>query len=219
MRRVVWIVRHGDRRDFAEPAWRLRAARPDDPPLATTGIVQARALGEGLRGAGIAHLFCSPFLRAVETAHHIAMALDLRVNIEPGLSESLSLAWFPQPPQLLSADELARCFPGIDRAYRARGFADYGESGEQALARSGGTARALVRDFYGDLLLVGHGVSLLGATAGLLGIGADAIRSTLGSMPYGCVVKLIRHGDTAWVIDAVTHAAHLRPTVLRPSRM
>jgi broad specificity phosphatase PhoE len=211
MRRVVWIVRHGDRRDFAEPAWRLRAARPDDPPLAATGIGQARALGEGLHGAGIAHLFCSPFLRAVQTAHHIAMALDLPVNIEPGLSEWLSLAWFPKPPQLLTTDELAQRFPSIDHAYRARGFADYGESGDEALARSGRTAQALVRDFYGDLLLVSHGVSLLGATAGLLGVGADAIRSTLGSMPYACVVKLVKHADTAWVIDAVTDAAHSGP--------
>ena len=64
--------------------------------------------------------------------------------------------------------------------------------------------------------LSAKGASVLGATAGLLGVGTDAIRSTLGSMPYGCVVKLVKHADTGWVIDAVTDAAHLQPTARHP---
>jgi len=51
----------------------------------------------------------------------------------------------------------------------------------------------------------------------LLGVGTRAIRSPLGSMPYGCVVKLVKHDDTGWVIDAVTEAAHLQH--VGPGRM
>jgi broad specificity phosphatase PhoE len=211
MPRAVWIVRHGDRLDFTDPTWERTAARPYDPPLAPTGIAQAHALARQLGGARIAHLFASPFLRTVETAHPVALALGLRIKIEPGLSEWLSAAWFPQPPRLLSLDELAQRFPSIDRTYTARGGARYGESGEEALARSGATARRLVTDFDGDLLIVGHGASVLGGTAGLLEVDASTLRPALGDMPSACIVKLVRHSET-WVIDSVTDPGHLGGT-------
>jgi broad specificity phosphatase PhoE len=209
MPRAVWIVRHGNRRDFADPTWVRSAERPCDPPLASTGVAQSRALARRLRRERIAHLFSSPFLRTVETAHHVAAVLGLRIKIEPGFSEWLSPAWFPQPPQLLPLNELAQRFARIDRRYRARGGAQYGENGEEALARSGATARRIVDDFHGDLLIVGHGASILGASAGLLDVAAAAIRPVLGDMPYGCVVKLVRHNDTSWAIDLASDTAHL----------
>ena len=198
--RTVWIVRHGDRRDFVDPTWARRAARPEDPPLARSGIVQARAVARRLRGERVAHLFSSPFLRTVETAHHVAAALDLRIKVEPGLSEWLSVAWFPQPPKLLSLDELGERFPCIDRAYAPRGCARYGERGEEALARSGATARRLVDDFPGDLVIVGHGASVFGAGSALLGVDPEMSRPTLGNLPYGAVVKLVRR-RAAWSIE------------------
>jgi broad specificity phosphatase PhoE len=158
--------------------------------------VQSHALARRLTVEGIAHLFASPFLRTVETAHHVAAALDLSIKIEPGLSEWLSRAWFPQPPRLLSLDQLARRFPRVDHAYTARGRAQYGESGEEALARSGATARRLIDEFDGDLLIVGHGVSVLGATA------------SLGDIPYASVVKLVQHQAT-WVIELASDTTHL----------
>jgi broad specificity phosphatase PhoE len=206
--RVVWIVRHGERRDFADPTWARCAARPEDPPLAPSGVAQARALARRLRGERITHLFSSPFLRTMETAQQVAAALDLRIKVEPGLSEWLSPAWFPQPPRLLSLDELGRRFPRLERTYRARGSAQYGESGDAALARSGATVRRLVDDFRGHLLIVGHGASVLGATAGLLAVGVDAVRPALGSMPCASLVKLVRHGAT-WVIELASDTAHL----------
>jgi len=93
--RAVWIVRHGDRLDFADPTWRHTATRPDDPSLAPTGIAQSQALGRQLRRERIAHLFSSPFLRTVETAHLVAAALDLRIKVEPGFSEWLSFGVVP----------------------------------------------------------------------------------------------------------------------------
>jgi broad specificity phosphatase PhoE len=210
--RAVWIVRHGERRDFVDPSWASRAARPEEPPLAPRGVAQARALARRLRGEHIAHVFSSPFLRCVQTAQHVAAALDLRIKIEPGLSEWLSPAWFPQPPKLLSLDELARRFPRVDRTYRARGSAQYGESGDAALERSGATARRLVDEFRGHLLLVGHGASVLGATVGLLGVDVDAVRPALGSMPYAGIVKLVQHSAT-WALELASNTAHLATPV------
>lgn len=201
--RTVWVARHGERRDYSDPAWARTAPRPLDPPLSRTGVEQSVALGGRLAGQRVAHLFASPFLRALETAHRVAEVLDLPVKVEPGLAEWLSPAWFAQPPELLACDERARRFPRIDGAYRARGEARYGESGEEARDRAGRTARRLAEDFPGHLLLVGHGASVLGAVAGLLRIAPDAVRPALGDMPYGCVVRLTHHGNAHWVIDDV----------------
>ena len=206
MTRTVWLVRHGNRADFADPTWARAAMRPDDPPLAESGIVQSLALARQLRGQRIAHLFSSPFLRAIETAHFIAAATDLRVKVEPGLSDWLSPAWFPQPPTLLSCAELVQRFSRIDHAYKVRGTARYGEAGDEALARSAVTARRLVEDFRGNLLMVGHGASILGAVAGLLGVGPEKIRPTLHTLPYGSAVKLVGQ-RTGWVIEDTTKTA------------
>ena len=41
--RRLWLVRHGSRRDFEEPEWAARAARPFDPPLSARGRREAAA--------------------------------------------------------------------------------------------------------------------------------------------------------------------------------
>jgi broad specificity phosphatase PhoE len=210
----VWIVRHRDRLDFADPDWGRRAPRPHDPPLSPAGLVQAQALARWFGAQRVAHVFSSPFLRAVETAHAIAVTLRLPLKIEPGLSEWLSRAWFPQPPRLRTPTELAWRFPSIDRTYRPRGGARYGESGDDALARSGSTARRLAVEFGGDLLLMGHGASLLGATAGLLELPPSAVQPVLGAMPYAGVVGLHQY-DGRWAIDRVAGSPVAGGTVPR----
>ena len=74
---AIWICRHGNRIDFVDPSW-----QGTDPYLADDGIVQAKETGIRLREEGIQHIFASPFLRTIETAHHIAEAVDLSVKIE-----------------------------------------------------------------------------------------------------------------------------------------
>jgi broad specificity phosphatase PhoE len=67
----VFLVRHALRADTEDPAWGKTAARPDDPPLSASGFEQARAVGAYLEPRGIAALYCSPFLRALQTAQMI----------------------------------------------------------------------------------------------------------------------------------------------------
>ena len=66
----LFIVRHGDRWDYAHPEWRANAQRPGDPPLSTLGHQQARETGafldtlfaeEGISAENITWL-SSPFL-------------------------------------------------------------------------------------------------------------------------------------------------------------
>ena len=70
------LVRHGDRQDYATPAWRQRIMAlgryPRDPPLSTLGHRQARQLGAaaaatlGRRG-GTVRVLTSPYLRCLQT--------------------------------------------------------------------------------------------------------------------------------------------------------
>ncbi len=212
MTQVIWIARHGSRLDFADPDWCVNAPRPHDTPLSPNGIVQAGELARRLQQERITYLFSSPFLRAVETANIVAEDLDLSIKIEPGFSEWLNSAWFREPPETLPVDELTRRFPRIDHDYRPRGIASYGESGDEALRRSGETAVRLAHEFSEDFLIVGHGASVLGATAALLRLApGEPPQGLLPQMPFGCLVKLVRQAD-AWVMELACDTSHLTET-------
>ena len=100
-RQTIWLCRHGNRIDFVDPSW-----KGDDPPLSEEGVIQAKETGLRLQGEGIAPLFTSPFLPTIETAHHIAEALDLSIKIEHGASEWLNAEWFSERPVHLPLDTL-----------------------------------------------------------------------------------------------------------------
>jgi broad specificity phosphatase PhoE len=206
MARVIWIVRHASRLDFADPEWHQTAARPHDPPLSPGGRAEARALAERLRHEPIAHVFASPFLRAVETAAPVAEALRRPVHVERGLSEWLNREWFQARPETVPLSELLAAARRVDPGYVSRGEAQYGESGGEALERSGATARRLAEEFAGDLLLVGHGASVLGATAGLLG--RPAVEDLGTEVPCCAIVKLVRDG-ARWKLELACDTAHL----------
>ncbi len=212
MAQTVWIARHASRLDFADPKWHIGAPRPHDPPLSPEGVVQAGELARRLRAEAIVHLFSSPFLRAVETASVVAEALGLSINIDPGFSEWLNAAWFSAPPETLPIDQLAARFPRIDRGYRARGSACYGESGDDAFWRSGETAVRLAHDLHADFLIIGHGASVLGATAGLLGLPpGEQVQRLLPEMPFACLVKVVRQ-HRGWALELACDTSHLGET-------
>ena len=208
--RAVWLVRHASRRDFDEPGWAATAARPEDPPLSESGRREAWRIGRRLAAEPVAHVFASPFLRAVETGCAVAEALELPLKVEAGLSEWLSADWFPAPPRLLPLASLLGHCRRIDADYRPSGDARHGESGIEALRRAGRTALALARGFPGDLVLVGHGASVLGAAAGLLGVTPEAAdrRAPLPEMPPGCISRLVASG-AGFVLEVACDTSHL----------
>ena len=198
--RTVWICRHGMRIDQVDPTWRRRNGH--DPHLAQEGVRQARETGERLRGEGIEHVFASPFLRAVETAHHIADALELPIHIERGLGEWLNLQWFRQMPETASLEELIRRFPRVDPAYESLVFPLYPETAEEAFARAGRAARLLAERYRGNLLLVGHGHSVVGMSWGLLE-GRPDIHTGL------CALVKIGRRNGAWRLELNGDTSHL----------
>ncbi|MBV9390106.1 MAG: histidine phosphatase family protein [Chroococcidiopsidaceae cyanobacterium CP_BM_ER_R8_30] len=207
MVQTVWLARHGNRIDFVNPEWFKTAERRYDPHLSDDGVVQAQQLAQRLKGESIAHIFASPFLRTVQTANQVAEVLDLPIKLESGLSEWLNPVWMPATPEKLSLEALVELFPRIDRSYISRVVAEYPETGEEALERSGKTARILVDEFSEDILLVGHGASVMGATMGLVGgIGKSEVNAALC-----CLVKIVRH-DQEWVMELNGDTSHLSQT-------
>jgi broad specificity phosphatase PhoE len=55
--------------------------------LTPEGAAAARALGERLRGFGLASIVCSPEPKAIQTAEAIALALQLPVAVDDGFAE------------------------------------------------------------------------------------------------------------------------------------
>lgn len=205
MPQIVWIARHGNRLDFVNPEWFNTAERPYDPPLSEDGIVQARQLGQRLLGESIAHIFASPFLRTVQTASMVADALDLPIKLESGLSEWLNPAWMKNEPERLPLEVLQERFPRIDPSYTSRAIARYPETSDQVLDRTSKTVRHLVAEFSQDILLVGHGASVVGATHGLVG-GTPEVNAALC-----CLVKVVRQGQD-WVMELNGDTSHLTQT-------
>ena len=205
MSQIVWIARHANRLDFVNPDWFLTAERRYDPPLSEDGMVQAQQLAKRLKGENIAHIFASPFLRTVQTAHAVAEVLDLPIKLETGLSEWLNPAWMTEEPQRLSTPALAELFPRIDTSYTSCIAAKYPETYEQMQQRSGQTARCLTREFSPeDILLVGHGASVLGGTIGLVGeIARTEVKASLCSL-----VKVVRQ-HPEWLLELKGDTSHL----------
>lgn len=207
MSQIVWIARHGNRLDFVNPDWFLTAERPYDPPLSDGGIIQAQQLGQRLKRENIAHIFASPFLRTVQTANEVAAALDLPIKVESGLSEWLNPQWMPSMPEKLPMEVLHEKYPRIDLSYTSRIIAEYPETGDKVFRRSGETAKILADEFSEDILLVGHGASVIGTAMGLLGgTTQPEINATLC-----CLVKIV-HQDREWVMELNGDTSHLSET-------
>lgn len=207
MTQIVWLARHANRLDFVNPEWFNTAERPYDPPISDDGEIQAQQLAQRLKQENIAHIFASPFLRTVQTANYVAEVLDLPIKLESGLSEWLNPKWMPKMPERLSLETLAKRFPRIDTSYTSRVIAEYPETSEVSLERSGKTAWLLADEFPEDILLVGHGASVLGATMGLV----EGTARTEVNAALCCLVKVVRQ-DQKWVMELNGDTSHLSQT-------
>ena len=205
MSQTIWIARHGNRLDFVDLDWFTSAERPYDPPLSEDGVLQAQELGKRLKSESIGHIFASPFLRTVQTVHEVAKILDLPIKLEAGLSEWLNPDWMPQMPEKLDREILATRYPPIDLDYTSAIVPEYPESKAMVMQRTAETARCLVEKYAEDILLVGHGASVLGTSAGLLQDN-PTINAT-----FCCLVKLVKL-ENSWKMELNGDTTHLSQT-------
>lgn len=205
MSQIVWIARHGNRLDFVNPEWFNTAPRRYDPPLSEDGLVQAKELGQRLKKENISHIFASPFLRTIQTANQVAQVLNLSIKLEAGLSEWHNPQWMSEMPETHPPDYLAEQFTLIDWNYRSCIMPKYPETETEVNYRTGETVRQLVKGFSDDILIVGHGASVLGTTRGLV---ADTPNIKIALC---CLTKIIQ-SDRSWELEIFADTSHLSQT-------
>lgn len=92
---------------------------PADPPLSETGLGQAERTAQFLGGERIDRLYCSPLLRARQTAAPLEARVGHAAQIEPGVAE------FDQhDARYVPLEELKRTDPERYRALLASGFVE-----------------------------------------------------------------------------------------------
>jgi hypothetical protein len=116
---TVLVLRHGDRSHDVL-----------DPSLTEVGAAQAASLAATLANSGIDCIFSSPFLRALQTATPIALALGLPIRVDrgtlapPGPEASAWAGSQHAPPahagSSLCAQACARCWPTTGCTSRTR---------------------------------------------------------------------------------------------------
>lgn len=95
IRQVVWIVRHGDRQDNADPTWRSKAGdKSEDTPLSDIGHQQAQDVAQSItaqiekENLNVRHVLASPFLRTMQTALPTSTRLKLPIKKEESVWET-----------------------------------------------------------------------------------------------------------------------------------
>ena len=204
MSETVWVVRHGRRQDTVDPDWELTAARVHDPGLTELGRWQAWRVGRFFADNEIQFeaIYCSPFLRAVQTTAEICGEIGGEAWLEPGLGEHRNSDWFDSEPETLSATTLAEYFEAIRNDHEPVVVPTFPESHAEAEARAGATARELAGRHDGAVLLVGHGLTVGGVVGGLVGSteGVDA--------PLCGITRIDREGDR-WRLTSSGKTDHL----------
>ncbi|MEM8747622.1 MAG: histidine phosphatase family protein [Actinomycetota bacterium] len=107
----IVLVRHG------QPEWIRDGLNVVDPPLTDLGRRQADAMAETLSGEEpFDEVFCSPLVRARQTAAPLFDALGRTETVAPWLEEIRDPSWHGTPQEKAQAayDEL-RARPAVDR--------------------------------------------------------------------------------------------------------
>ncbi|WP_380678291.1 histidine phosphatase family protein [Salinigranum sp. GCM10025319] len=201
MTRVLWLVRHGERRDETDPGWVDGADRPHDPPLTDHGRWQAERVGDRLRGSQVRIVYTSPFLRAVETAHIVAERLGRPVFVDHGLSEHLNPEWFDVAPSVMTPRALAERFETVDTTHASSLRPNYPETSEEAAERTVRAVRRLAANAPGPPLFVGHGLTVASVVADFTG------RSDVDT-PLCGITRLTGY-PWGWEADRLGDTSHL----------
>ena len=202
---VLYLIRHGATdANLARPA-RIQGRR-HNPPLARLGVRQAEATRDFLAIRPIDYCYCSPLLRAVQTAAIVAAP--------HGLS--------PQPVDVLTECDVGR-WEGLDwptiHSLDAEGFrrfhanpAEFGYPGGESFRDVYGRVAPLLDELLvqhsgQSILVVAHHVVNRTYLAGLLGLTLDQARQvTLDN----CGISVVVHDGARTTVNTLNAAFHLQ---------
>ncbi len=204
MTETVWVVRHGQRRDTVDPDFHTYADRIHDPDLTELGRWQAWRCGWYFCEQDIAFdaVYASPFLRTVQTADELCRETDHTFRCEPGLGEHRNAEWFDSDPETATDAQLAEWFETIRFDHEPLVVPVFPETHTEAEARAGETARMLVEQSEGTVLMVGHGLTVGGVVHGLVG-STDGVDAPL------CGLTRLEKRNGAWALEFSGKVDHL----------
>ena len=174
-----WFLRHG------ETDWNAQGISQGnvDIPLNPTGVAQARAAAQKLKGRGIATIVASPLSRAKVTAEYVGEALGLPVAVDHDLREVGFGVQEGQPMSNWFTDWIGGVFTpeGAETfaALRARAVAAANRATAQPPA----------------VLLVAHGALFRSLRAAM---GIEPVMRTQNAVPIYCEPP--RGGGAAWAL-------------------
>jgi broad specificity phosphatase PhoE len=201
---TVYLLRHGATAANREVPYRL-LGRTLDLPLDEEGRDQAQRAARVLESLPITAVYCSPLLRARETAHAIASKrgqepIPLPELIEANLGRWEGLTW----------DQARDADPEYFAAFHAQpGTVPYpgGESFLDAQRRLTPAIAALAAAHPGErIVVVSHNVTNRAYLAGLLGIPIDLAR-TIRQANGG--ISVIRYERAQAEVETLNSCFHL----------
>ena len=156
----LYFTRHGESEaNVQQMFW----DQPHGYGLTDRGREQARALADSLAGVGLVALYCSPILRAVQTAQIVGQRLNLTPEIEDALRErDVGIL----EGQKISPENISLCWR-ITQQWMVYDNHDVrfegGESYNDIAARFMpfiGRLEGIYRDTEANVLLISHGQTL-----------------------------------------------------------
>jgi broad specificity phosphatase PhoE len=193
---TLYLLRHGATgANLATPA-RLQGRRTD-PPLAPLGVRQAEAARDVLAGLRLAACYCSPLLRAAQTAAIVAAPHGLTPQPVDALTECDVGEWEGIDWETIRV----RFGEAYDCFHRAPG--DYGYPGGETFGdvhrRAAPTLEELlVRHAGQSIVVVGHHVVNRVYLAGLLGLTPNQARRV--ALDNGGISVVVRTDEATKVV-------------------
>lgn len=193
--RSIFLCRHGHRIDWVNRNWYRKSENRYDPYLSQQGVTQAKMLGRRLKLEKVDVVFSSPYLRAIETANYITRMSNQSFVIEDGIGEWLNIDFMEEQPVLPTPAERAVKFPQIDRQYQSWLIPTYPETLEELRIRLSKVIWHLLEHFDGNLLLVGHGMTVIQIAATLTNLPDVNFSAGL------CALTKLNYQHKSWVVE------------------
>jgi broad specificity phosphatase PhoE len=205
--RIIYLVRHGQRLDSIQKQWYSPTDNQYDPPLSPEGMNQAYQIAQRLATEPIDFVFTSPYLRALQTAHPIAEALNLPLYAEAGIGEWLGRAMLPAAPNITPAFQRRDDFPRLDFSHNSRVVPNWPETVDECFARLKNTMNQLLESYEGNLLIVGHGRTVTG-------IAHVLTKKSESCFKYGlAALTTLRLHEDSWLVELNGDDSHLKEQV------